>query len=131
VAVSAQTSSGSISITDVDGQVSATATSGDVRGTRLQHVRTIQTTSGSVELEGVFTEAAQITTTSGSVALTLLPGTAVQLDVHTRGGSVEPRNLILDGGVTRSDTLTGAIGSPASGAILHVQTTSGSISITQ
>ena len=39
--------------------------------------------------------------------------------------------LLLTGGVTRRDTLTGALGTAAPDATLSIQTSSGSISISQ
>jgi DUF4097 and DUF4098 domain-containing protein YvlB len=130
-AAQAQASSGAISMDNVAGPVIAAATSGQVRGTQLQHVQQVQTTNGSIALEGVFTEATQISSSSGSISLRLLPGTAVQLDVHSASGSVEPQNLLLTGGVTRRDTLSGALGNPAPGATLSVQTNTGSVRISQ
>jgi hypothetical protein len=130
-AVQAQASSGSIDLTNIGGDVRATASSGKIVGTQLQHVRQVSTSSGSISLEGTFTDAAQISASSGTVNLKLLPGSAINLDVHTNSGSVQPQGLVLNGGVTRRDTLTGAIGSPSADAVLHVQTTSGSVLIGQ
>ena len=55
------------------------------------------------------------------------------LDVHTGSGSVQPIGVIVSGAgaVTRRDTLTGAIGNPAPEATLKVQTSSGSVMISQ
>ena len=62
----------------------------------------------------------------------LLPGSAIQLDVKSSSGSVEPQgSLFLTGGATQRTSLTGALGTPASGAILNVQTSSGSVRISQ
>jgi hypothetical protein len=44
---------------------------------------------------------------------------------------VEPRGLFLAGGGTQRNSLSGAIGSPAAGAVLSVQTSSGRIAISQ
>jgi hypothetical protein len=130
--VQAQTSSGSMTLSNVVGGLRATTTSGSISGTQLQHVQQVQTSSGSVSLESVFADATKITSSSGSVHLKLLPGTAVQLDVHSNGGSVEPQgNLQIANGVTRRDTLSGGIGSPATGATLSVQTQTGSVIVSQ
>jgi putative adhesin len=129
-AVQVQTTSGAINLRNISGEVRATATSGSIRGSDLQHVRQVQTSNGSISLQGVFTDAASIAASSGPVNLTLMPGSAVSLDAHTSSGRVEPRNLLnLRGGVTRRDALSGAVGSPAPDATLHVQTSSGSITI--
>ncbi|MBV9577568.1 MAG: hypothetical protein JO057_03140, partial [Chloroflexi bacterium] len=82
--------------------------------------------------ESVFTEPTQITTTSGKVDLKLLPGSAEQLDIHSGSGSVSPEGgLQLSNGVTRRDTLSGALGDPAAGATLSVQTQSGQVTVSQ
>ncbi len=130
--VSAQTSSGSITLTNLVGGLKAKTSSGAVNGTQLQHVQQVQTSSGSISLESVFADATQVTSSSGSVHLKLLPGTAVQLDVHSEKGNVEPQGgLQLANGVTRRDALSGAIGAPAPGATLTVQTQSGGVIVSQ
>jgi DUF4097 and DUF4098 domain-containing protein YvlB len=92
----------------------------------------VQSTNGSISLEGVFTEAAQVNSSNGSISVKLLPGSAVQLDVRTNSGRVEPQgDLHLSDGITRRDTLTGAFGSPAPGATLSVQSTNGHITISK
>src|SRR5205823_1096164 len=99
-------SSGPITLRNVAGDIRVSTSSGSIHGTELQHVRQAQASSGSISLEGKFTDAAQVSTSSGSVNLKLLPGSAMQLDVHTNSGSVEPQGgLALTGGVTRRDTL--------------------------
>jgi len=131
-AIQAQATSGSITLQNISGSVIASATSGSIRGTELQHVRQVQTTNGSISLDGVFTDAANINASSGSVKLRLEPGSAVTLDAHSSSGSIEPQGLTnLTGGATRRDSLTGTVGTPAAEATLHVQTSSGSITISQ
>lgn len=130
--VDVTTTSGSVHLNDISGAVSATSTSGSITGSQLLHVRQARATSGSISLESVFTDPAQITTTSGKVNLKLLPGSAEQLDVHSSSGSVEPQGgLQLSNGVTRRDTLSGTLGTPAAGATLDVQTQSGGVTVGQ
>jgi hypothetical protein len=130
--VHAQTSSGSMTLDNLVGGLRASSTSGSIKGTQLQHVQQVQTNSGSVALESVFSDAAQITSSSGSVHLRLLPGSAIQLDMHSDKGSVEPQGgLQLANGVTNRNTLTGAIGTPSPGATVSVQTQSGSVVVSQ
>ena len=130
--VDVTTTSGSVHLNDISGAVSATSTSGSIAGSQLLHVRQARATSGSISLESVFTDPAQITTTSGKVNLKLLPGSAEQLDVHSSSGSVEPQGgLQLSNGVTRRDTLSGTLGTPAAGATLDVQTQSGGVTVGQ
>ena len=130
VGVKAQSSGGQIEIDGVSGEVQADTSSGSINGIELSHLREASTTSGSISLEGTFAEAAQIRTSSGSVNIKLLPGSAVQLDVRTDKGSISPHGgLQLTGGETRRDHLSGALGSPAPNATLTIQTTSGSVTI--
>jgi hypothetical protein len=129
--VQAHSSSGSIQLSNIGGEVRVTTSSGQVRGTELRHVREASSNSGSISLEGTFTDPAQIRASSGSVNLKLLPDSAIQLDVKTGSGSVIPQNLILSGGATRRNSLSGNLGTPAPGAVLSVQTTSGSVTISQ
>jgi hypothetical protein len=131
VSVRAQSGSGDIELTDVAGEVRASTLSGQIRGTRLAHVREASSSSGSISLEGVFTDQANIRASSGTIDLKLLPGTAVQLNVRTGSGSVVPQGLLLSGGSTQQHSLTGAIGSPAPGAMLTVEASSGSVLISQ
>jgi hypothetical protein len=130
--VQARTSSGAMTLDNLVGGLRASSTSGSIKGTQLQDVQQVKTNSGSVSLESLFTSAAQITSSSGSVDLKLLPGSAVELDVHADKGRVEPRGgLQLTGGVTNPSTLTGAIGTPAPGATLGVQTQNGNVVVSQ
>lgn len=130
-AVQARSSSGSVEMSNIGGEVRATTSSGQIHATGLHHVREASSNSGSVSLEGAFTDAAQVRTSSGSVNLTLQPGSAVMLDVNTGSGSINPHGLQLTGGVTQRDKLTGALGSPAPNATLTVETSSGSVTISQ
>jgi DUF4097 and DUF4098 domain-containing protein YvlB len=130
--INAQSSSGTVQIDGVSGDVRVSTSSGAIQANQLSHLKQAQTSSGAISLDGIYTDAAQVSTSSGAVSLRLEPGSAVQLDVHTRSGSVEPQGLTgLTNGVTRRDTLTGAIGTPAPGAMLAVQTSSGRVSISE
>jgi putative adhesin len=132
VNVRAQSSSGNLSVSDVAGEVRLATSSGRIDTTGLSHLREATTSSGSMSLEGVFTEAAQVRSSSGTVNLKLLPGSAVQLDIRSSSGSVVPQgSLFLTGGATQRTSLTGALGTPAQGAVLSVQTSSGSVLISQ
>lgn len=128
-AVHAQATSGSIDLSNIGGEVRVTTTSGSIKGSQLQHLRQAQSTSGSISLDGVFVDQAQVNASSGTVNIRLLPGSAVVLDVHTGSGSIEPHGLtgLTGAALTRRDTLTGTIGTPAPDATLHVQTSSGNI----
>ena len=130
-AVQAQSDSGAMTLNDVAGEVRVTTGSGQVQATQLRHLRAATAGSGSLDLEGTFTDPAQIRATSGTINLKLLPGSAEQLDVKTGSGSVVPQGLILTGGSTSQKQLSGALGTPAAGATLSVETGSGSVHISQ
>jgi hypothetical protein len=129
--VQAEASSGRINLTNIGGEVRARTTNGTIEGSELQHVREAQTSNGRISLAGVFTDPAQVTASNGSIDLKLLPGSAVTLDAHSSNGHIDPQNLVLNGGVTKRDTLTGAIGNPAPGATLQVQTSNGTVTISE
>ena len=64
--------------------------------------------------------------------LKLLPDSAVQLDIKTGSGSINPQGLVgLTGGSTSRNKLTGALGNPAPNATLAIETSSGSVQISQ
>jgi hypothetical protein len=131
-AVQAHSSSGSIQLSNIAGEVRATTSSGQITGTELRHVREASSTSGYVSLEGTFVDPAQIRTSSGSVNVKLMPGSAIRLDAKTNSGSITPRgNLQLTGGDTKRDHLSGTLGTPADNATLNIETSSGSVSISQ
>ncbi|MCA1644072.1 MAG: DUF4097 domain-containing protein [Chloroflexi bacterium] len=131
VALKALSGSGQITIDGVAGEVRASTSSGRIDATGLAHLREATSSSGSVSLEGVLTDAAQIRTSSGAVNVKLLPTSAVQLDVRTGSGSISPRGLQLTNGVTQRDKLSGDLGAPAPGATLSIETSSGSVTISQ
>jgi Putative adhesin len=128
----AQSSSGSIDLSNLAGDVKVSTSSGQIRATEVRHLREAKSSSGSISLEGIFTDAASIQANSGSANVKLLPGSAVQLDVKTGSGSVNPQGLVdLQGGSTQQHRLTGTIGTPAAGAILAIETSSGSVQISE
>jgi hypothetical protein len=128
-AVQAEVSSGDLTLTNIAGDLDARSSSGRVRGSQLSHVRQVQSNSGSVSLDGVFTDAAQIRTSSGSVEVKFGPSSAVALDVRTRSGGIHERGLGLTNRRDDHNSLTGNVGAPASGAVLSIQTSSGSVTL--
>jgi hypothetical protein len=130
--VQADSSSGSIELNNVAGDVKASTNSGQIHATAVRHMRAATSSSGSISLEGTFTDATRIQANSGSVNLRLLPESAVQLDVKTGSGSINPQGLVgLTGGSTQRNKLTGALGAPVPGAVLSIETNSGSVQISQ
>jgi len=131
-AAQARSTSGSVVLNNIAGDIVANSSSGQIRATSVRHIREVKSSSGSISLEGTFTDAAQVQASSGTVTVKLLPGSAVQLDVTTDSGSVVPQGLVdLHGGSTQKNRLTGALGTPASGAVLSVKTSNGSVLISQ
>ncbi len=129
--VQSQTSSGSITLRNLGGDVRAQASSGSIRGTSLLHVRDVQTSSGSINLQGIFNDTAQVRSSSGSVQITFAQGSAANLDVRTGSGGINQHGLSL--GNQRSDrrSLSGTLGTPAPGATLTIETSSGSVNLNQ
>src|SRR5262249_14208959 len=82
-----------LTLSNLDGAVQASTTSGRLRGTGLGHLRQASTSSGSVSLEGVFTDPADVHTSSGSVNVKLQPDSAVQVNVQTSSGGVSAGNV--------------------------------------
>ncbi len=126
-AVQAETSSGALTLNNIGGEVRAKTSSGRIRGTQLRHVRDVQTSSGSVTLEGVFADAAQVRTSSGEVEVRLGSGSAVAVDISTRSGDINLRGVTLGNQSKERNALKGTFGSPQGGATLAIQTSSGDI----
>jgi len=128
-AVHAESTSGAITLNDIGGDLTARSNSGRIRGTQLRHVRNVQSSSGSVSLDGEFVDPAQVETTSGSVELTFRPGSAVQVEVQTRSGDIRQRGANLANPTSTRNSLQGTVGAPAAGADLKIQTSSGSVTL--
>ncbi|HEY3061052.1 MAG TPA: DUF4097 family beta strand repeat-containing protein [Chloroflexota bacterium] len=126
-AVQAETSSGTLTLNNIGGELRAKTSSGRIRGTQLRHVRDVQTSSGSVTLEGVFRDPAQIRTSSGDVEVKLGSSSATAVDVSTRSGDINLRGVTLANQVKERNALKGTLGSPEGGASLSIQTSSGDI----
>jgi DUF4097 and DUF4098 domain-containing protein YvlB len=130
--VQARAQSGAVNLSNIAGQLSVSTTSGAVSGTNLQHLREASAKSGYIQLEGTFSEAAKVSASSGSVNLKLSPDSAVQLDVKTDSGTIVAPNLALaNGNAQQRNRLSGAIGAPAPDAVLHIETDSGSVLLSQ
>jgi hypothetical protein len=126
-AVQAEASSGGLELTNIGGELRAKTSSGRLRGTGLLHVRDVQSSSGAITLNGVFNEAARVQSTSGRVEVTFAPGSAVQVEVRTTSGDIRNDGVLAT--KPGRNTLSGPLGTPAAGATLSIQTTSGSVSL--
>jgi hypothetical protein len=130
--VHAQAGSGSVGVSNVAGEVRASTSSGSLRATQLRHLREATSSSGSIALEGIFTDPARIRASSGSVSVKLQPGSAVAINAKTgSGGITHQGGLVLTGGSASRDRLTGTLGTPVDGAVLAIETSSGSVQISQ
>jgi Putative adhesin len=129
--VQARAPSGSVTLSNIAGELKVSTNSGAVRGTEVQHLREASASSGYIQLEGKFTDAAKINASSGSVNVKLLPGSAVALDVKTGSGAIVNQGLSLTGGSSQHDRLSGAVGTPASDAVLSIETNSGTVLLSQ
>jgi len=126
-AVQAEASSGNLTLNNIGGDLRAKTSSGRIRATQLRHARDIQTSSGSVTLEGVFTDPVQVRTSSGDVEVKLGSASAVAVDVSTRSGDINLRGVTLANQSKERNALKGTFGSPAAGATLSIQTSSGDV----
>ncbi|HET6316919.1 MAG TPA: DUF4097 family beta strand repeat-containing protein [Chloroflexota bacterium] len=129
--VHARTSSGSQDLKNIGGELYVTASSGQIRGSDLAHVRDVQTSSGAIRLQGVFNESAQVRASSGSVQITFAPASAVGIEVRTSSGGINARNANLSDQRPERNSLSATLGSPAAGATLQIQTSSGSVTLSQ
>jgi hypothetical protein len=128
----AQSGSGVVSVDNVAGDVRLSTSSGSLQATQVRHLREATSSSGSIALDGVFTDPARVHASSGSVTVKLEPGSAVLLDVKSNSGSISPAaGLALTGGSTSRTHLTGTLGTPANDALLAIDTSSGSVRLSQ
>lgn len=86
IQVDIHTSSGDISIEELNGPVSLGTVSGDMRVRNIEGGATISTTSGEVQIDGIGGDV-DITTVSGNVRLA--DGNNVQAAVRTTSGDIE------------------------------------------
>lgn len=119
-----EATSGSIHVL-LDGWVSASATSGSIAG-RIGDGGMVSTTSGSVALtlDAAPTRDLVVSATSGSVVLRVPTGVGLELDLAAGSGSVHARFASFEGGGHElTETILGG------GPTIHVRTESGSITV--
>ncbi len=103
-----QTGSGSISVSGAAGAVRAKAGSGRVRVEKAVGEVEAQSASGGVEVDGSPKSARwDLRTGSGSVRVSLPPGTAFELDAHTGSGTISTAHPITVTGTLRRNELRG------------------------
>lgn len=107
-AVDAQTGSGNITVSGASGAVRARTGSGNVRVEKAQGEVDAQASSGGVTVDGSPKSARwDLRTGSGSVRVSLPPGTPFELDAHTGSGSITTSHPITVSGTVRKNELRG------------------------
>lgn len=107
-AVEAETGSGNITVSGASGGVRARTGSGSVRVEKAQGEVDAQSSSGGVTVDGSPKSARwDLRTGSGSVRVSLPPGTPFELDAHTGSGSISTSHAITISGALRKNELRG------------------------
>jgi DUF4097 and DUF4098 domain-containing protein YvlB len=86
--VRVETASGDVVIERADGDTIAKTASGGVTVGEAGHSVTVRTASGDVRVDSIITGLADISSMSGDITLSVLPGTTVYLDISTLSGHV-------------------------------------------
>lgn len=116
--VSATTASGTVSIGDLDGDLKFQAASGSLTVDTLRGDVKSRTASGSVTVIAAVRGHVSAHTSSGEVAVGVVQGTAVRLDIFTRSGVVTNGLQPADGPEHGDETL-----------VLQVRSSSGNVEI--
>ncbi len=124
----AQTGSGNITVSGATGAVRARAGSGRVRIERAQAEVEAHSASGGVEVDGNPKSARwDLRTGSGSINVSLPPGTPFELDAHTGSGSITTAHPLMVSGTIRKNELRGVAIRPDSR--IFIRTGSGSVRV--
>jgi DUF4097 and DUF4098 domain-containing protein YvlB len=100
------TASGDATVGEVCGQARMRTASGSLHIGRLEGDLTVQTASGGVAVATAVRGSISVQTSSGPVGVGIANGTAAQLDLHTRSGTVRNELQSTDGPAAGDDTLT-------------------------
>jgi DUF4097 and DUF4098 domain-containing protein YvlB len=121
--MSVHTASGDVQATQVDGDVRITTASGDVAIGYCIGPVAVHTASGDVKLMAVGAGRVQMTSASGDLAVAVMPGLGVYLDLASNSGDIRSELDASDGSDTGDE----------SGAALHIscRTSSGDIKISK
>jgi DUF4097 and DUF4098 domain-containing protein YvlB len=121
--VSIHTASGDVQATRLEGEVRITTASGDVAIGYCAGPVAVHTASGDVKLMAVSAGRVQLGSTSGDLAVAVMPGLGVYLDLASNSGDIR----------SELDASDGSDAGDESGAALHIsgRTTSGDIKITK
>jgi hypothetical protein len=113
---SVSTASGDVSIGELRGEANFRAASGSLRVGRLEGSLNAQTASGDVAVAAAVKGDISVQTSSGEFGVGIAEGTAAQLDLHTRSGSVRNSLQPSDGPADGDETL-----------VVHARTGSGDV----
>jgi len=128
LAVTVESSNGKITVTGLNGALSASATNGQIIGTDLSGSARATTTNGEVELTmAAVTGDITAETTNGLVTLTLPRATNATLSAQVTNGGISHENLDLQITETSRRRLDGRLGT--GGPSIRVETTNGAIRI--
>jgi len=128
--VTVHTASGNVEAIRVDGDVKIDTASGDVAIGYCGGPVTVRTASGDVKLSAVGTGRVELASTSGDLAVAVMPGLGVYLDLVTLSGDIRSELDARDGADSDGpDPDSGA--EPQAALRVSCRTTSGNIKITK
>lgn len=124
----AETGSGTISVSGATGRVRAHTGSGRVRVAKASADVDAQTGSGGIDVDGKPKSAHwQLRTSSGSVSVSLPPGTGFELDAHTGSGRITTAHQLTKTEISDKHELRGTVGRPDNHIL--IRTSNGGIRI--
>lgn len=127
--VDVRTSTGSVEVESVDGTVTAEASTGSVEIRDVEAVGDLMTSTGSVDAEVPAIDGdTMLSTSTGSVDAAVDPDLDADLFVTTSTGSVDV-DVDLADEFREGDTVRGTLGE--GGPTLHVETSTGSVTVTE
>jgi hypothetical protein len=127
--VLAKTSNGNVSLSSVTGDVRAEASNGRLELEDLRGQVTAETSNGGIDFRGALRPGSQnvLKTSNGSVSVTLVDTSGVELDAAASNGRVGATRPVALAGPARENELVGTIGD--GGSRLEIRTSNGSISV--
>ncbi|MBN1291584.1 MAG: DUF4097 family beta strand repeat protein [Candidatus Latescibacteria bacterium] len=122
------TTNGSLQVEDTDGCIEAQTTNGQIRIDSAAGISKVRSTNGNIDVSfSKFTDDVDISTTNGSVRLTIPENIHADIDMRTTNGQIKGNDLLMTVDEISKKRLKGRIGS--GGNALNVRTTNGGITI--
>ena len=130
--IDAETSSGKIDAENVEGIITARASSGNIKILEAQGgVKAVRTSSGEirVELEEIYEELSEMSfqSTSGDIDLSIPSDTAADIDISTTSGRITTDFALTVEGTMERNELRGTIG--GGGILIKLRATSGDVTL--